>query len=58
MQCIIINGTGYFKYDETGQPKRAKYRIVALGNMDPYAWEKSDCYAPVISQLELRLLVS
>ena len=24
------------KYDELGQPKRAKYRIVALVNLDPH----------------------
>eukprot|EP00957_Ditylum_brightwellii_P056888 4312507-Ditylum_brightwellii.AAC.1 len=46
------------KYDENGNPKRAKYRIAALGNLDPYSWTKEECYAPVMSQLELRLLVS
>ncbi len=46
------------KYDGEGNPVRAKYRIVALGNLDPNNWEKSDCFAPVLSQLELRLLVS
>ena len=44
------------KYDEYNKPKRAKYRIVALGNLDPVNWSKSDCYAPVMSLLELRLL--
>jgi len=44
------------KYDEHGKPKRAKYRIVALGNLDPTDWSKSDCYAPVMSLLELRLM--
>ena len=46
------------KFDENGNPKQAKYRIVALGNLDPYSWTKDDCFAPVMSQLELRLLVS
>jgi len=43
---------------EFGNPKRAKYRIVALGNLDPHDWTKPDCYAPVMSMLELRLMVS
>jgi hypothetical protein len=46
------------KYDENGQPVRAKYRIVALGNLDPNNWDKQDCFAPVLSHLELCFLVS
>ncbi len=46
------------KYDGDGNPVRAKYRIVALGNLDPNHWEKSDCFAPVLSQPELRLLTA
>ena len=46
------------KTDGDGNPIRAKYRIVALGNMDPHPWSKQDCFAPVLSQMELRLLVS
>ena len=46
------------KYDENGNPTRAKYRIVALGNMDPVQWSKSQFYAPVLSLAEARLLVS
>jgi deoxyuridine 5'-triphosphate nucleotidohydrolase len=46
------------KYDENGHPKRCKWRIVALGNLDPYAWTSNDCYAPVMSMTELRLLTS
>jgi deoxyuridine 5'-triphosphate nucleotidohydrolase len=46
------------KYDENGAPKRCKWRIVALGNLDPYAWTSNDCYAPVMSMTELRLLTS
>ena len=46
------------KKDKEGNPKRCKYRIVALGNLDPHNWSKSDCFAPVISQAEVRLLCS
>jgi len=46
------------KYDELGNPKRAKYRIVALGNLDPHEWSKSECYAPVMNLLELRLITA
>ena len=46
------------KYDENGKPVRAKYRIVALGNLDPHTWTKNDCFAPVLSQMELRLLTA
>ena len=45
------------KYDEMGQPKRAKYKILALVNLDPHDWTKPYCYAPVMSMLESRLLV-
>jgi hypothetical protein len=46
------------KKDGEGRPVRAKYRIVALGNLDPHLWSKSDCFTPVLSQLELRFLVA
>lgn len=46
------------KHDENGNPKRAKYRIVVLGNLDPHLWKKSDTYAPVMSLIELRLFIS
>ena len=46
------------KYNETGEPKRAKYRIVVLGNLDPNTWTKESCYAPVMSLMELRLLTA
>ena len=46
------------KTDEDGKPERAKYCIVVLGNLDPHNWSNSDCFAPVISPLELRLLVA
>eukprot|EP00957_Ditylum_brightwellii_P132191 10079595-Ditylum_brightwellii.AAC.1 len=45
------------KYNENGIPKRAKYRIVVLGNLDPCVRSKSDCFAPVMTQLELQLFV-
>ena len=37
------------KKDSLGRPLRAKSRIVVLGNKDPVAWSKADCYAPVAS---------
>ena len=46
------------KYNGDGTPVRAKYRIVALGNLDPHNWEKQDCFAPVLSQMELRFFVA
>eukprot|EP00957_Ditylum_brightwellii_P125124 9538337-Ditylum_brightwellii.AAC.1 len=33
--------------------KRAKYHICVLGNMDPNPWSKTECFAPVMTQLEL-----
>lgn len=44
------------KYDQHGNPDRAKYRIVVLGNLDPTNWSAADCFAPVLSALENRLL--
>jgi hypothetical protein len=46
------------KTNGQGEPVRAKYRIVALGNLDPTKWSSEDCFAPVLSQLELRFLIS
>jgi hypothetical protein len=46
------------KYDSNNKPKRAKYRIVVLGNLDYHNWSKESTAAPVMSQLELRLLTS
>jgi len=45
-------------YDEFNQPKRAKYRIVVLGNHDHHDWSRESTAAPVLSQLELRLLTA
>ena len=46
------------KKDGQGNPSRAKYRIVALGNLDHNNWTKQECFAPVLSQMELCLLIS
>jgi hypothetical protein len=46
------------KYDNFNHPKRAKYWIVVLGNHDYHTWSKEATAAPVMSQLELRLLTS
>jgi len=46
------------KYDANNKPKRAKYRIVVLGNHDYHQWSKESTAAPVMSQLELRILTS
>jgi hypothetical protein len=46
------------RYDENNRPKRAKYRIVVLGNLDYHQWSKEATTAPVMSQLKLRLLTS
>lgn len=46
------------KYDVNGAPKRAKYRIVALGNLDNNNWNKCDTYAQVMNLIELRLLTA
>ena len=46
------------KYDEHGKPVRAKWRIVALDNLDPHSWTTNECFAPVLSMVELRFLVS
>ena len=40
-------------HNKYGQPTQAKYRIVALGNLDQYQWSK---FAPVLSLMEIRLL--
>jgi hypothetical protein len=46
------------KYDANNRPKRAKYRLVVLGNLDYHTWSKESTAAPVLSQLELHLLTS
>ena len=44
--------------DKNGRPNHVKYHIVALGNLDPHDWTNSDCFAPVMSLLELCLLIA
>jgi hypothetical protein len=46
------------KYDAHNCPKQAKYRIVVLGNHDPHLWSKDATAAPVMSQLELKIITS
>jgi hypothetical protein len=46
------------KYDAFNKTKRAKYRIVILGNLNYHQWSKESTVAPVMSQLELRILTS
>ena len=50
--------TATITYDDNNKPKRAKYRLAVLGNLDYYTWSKESVAAPVLSQLELRLLTS
>ncbi|MGH3053513.1 MAG: reverse transcriptase domain-containing protein, partial [Gaiellaceae bacterium] len=51
--CVLT-----IKRDSSGAPQRAKSRIVVLGNQDPVAWSKSDCFAPVVSYPIVRLLAA
>lgn len=46
------------KEDKEGNPIRAKARIVVLGNLEQRIWSKEDQYAPVLSSIGSRLLVS
>ena len=46
------------KTDENNKPVRAKSRIVVLGNLEEREWTRPECYAPVLRQDSLRLLVS
>lgn len=46
------------KTNKRAKPERAKYRIVVLGNLDPHQWQPTDCFAPVLSALELRIPVA
>jgi hypothetical protein len=46
------------KYDDKNHPKRAKYRLVVLGNLDYHTWSKESTAVLVMYQLELRLLTS
>ena len=57
-KCLPTMAISTIKYDRDGLPKRAKYRIVALGNLENSAWSKGDVYAPVLSLMELRFLTA
>eukprot|EP00957_Ditylum_brightwellii_P151994 11574534-Ditylum_brightwellii.AAC.1 len=46
------------KYDQDGKPKHAKWRIVALGNLDPHTWSSEEVFAPVMTILKLKVLLS
>ena len=50
--------TSLIKYDENGKPKRAKYQIVALRNLESHKWTKDECCAPILSLMELHLLAA
>ena len=63
LKPIVVNALpsmaiSTIKRDQDGKPIRCKYRLVVLGNLDPNNLSKSDCFAPVLSQLELRLLLT
>ena len=47
-QVLPTMTVSVIKKDKDGNPERAKYRIVVLGNLYTYAWEKHDCFAPVL----------
>ena len=46
------------KRDENGTPSRAKHQIVVLSNLDMHECSKSDYFAPIMSQMEMRLLLA
>jgi hypothetical protein len=46
------------KKDKNLLPLRAKFRIVALGNLEERLWSKTDRFAPVLCQDSLRFLTS
>jgi hypothetical protein len=58
MKALPSMAIDTIKYDSINKPKRAKYRIVVLGNHDYHPWSKSSTEASVMSQLELHLLTS
>ena len=58
MKLLPTMAVSTIKFDKDGLPKQAKYQIVALGNLDPNTWTKSDVYAPVVSLLKLRFITA
>jgi len=57
-KCLPSMAISTIKYKAFNKPKRAKYCIVILGNLDYHQWSKESMAAPVMSQLELRILTS
>jgi hypothetical protein len=53
VMCILI-----IKVYEGNRPIQAKPWMVILRNLDNQAWTKAECFAPVIPQDSLRLLLS
>ena len=57
-EAILIFVISIVKNNDQIKPIRAKYRIKVLRNLDPTAWTKFDCFAPVMSYLEFRLIMA
>jgi hypothetical protein len=53
MKALPTMALATIKYDEQNCPKRAKYRLLVLGNLDPHHWTRESTAAPVMSQMEL-----
>ena len=49
LPAMALSTINHNAYDH---PIWAKYRIVALGNLDPNTLTNNDCFTPVMSQLE------
>ena len=58
MRILQIRPLAVLKTNENVKLNRAECRIMVLGNLDKHNWTKHDCFAPVMSQLEFRLLIS
>ena len=56
--ALLSMAVAVIKKNKKGIPYCAKYCICVLGNLDPHNWSKTDCYSPVMSQLEFRILLS
>ena len=55
---LPIMSISTIKRDANGAPCRAKYRIVVPVNLDQHNWSTADCFAPVMSQMEMHLLLA
>jgi hypothetical protein len=58
MKALPTMAIATIKYDEHNRRKHAKYHIVVLGHLDYHNWSKESTAAPVMSQLEPRILTS